>query len=71
MPAEPVTVQQPAHQLAQMTTYELKNYRQDLETALSMETLPPVYESREVLQQRLDDVVAEQDERARIRRARP
>jgi hypothetical protein len=70
MTAERGTVEQPKHQLAQMTTSELRDYRQDLETALTMETLPPLYESREELQRRLDDVIAEQDERARIRHAR-
>lgn len=57
--------------LAQMTSYELRDYKQDLETALGMAVLPPVYLSREELQGRLDDVRAEEDERERIRRARP
>lgn len=57
--------------LAQMTSYELRDYKQDLQTALGMAVLPPVYLSREELQGRLDDVRAEEDERERIRRARP
>jgi hypothetical protein len=52
-----------------MTTYELAEYRQDLETALSLPTLPPLYAPREELQRRLDAVLAEQDERERIRHA--
>jgi len=57
------------HPVSQMTTYELKEYRQNLEEALSLPTLPPLYAPREELQQRLDSVLAEQDERERIRRA--
>lgn len=57
--------------LAQMTSYELRDYKQDLETALGMAVLPPVYLSREELQGRLDDIRAEEAERERIRRARP
>jgi hypothetical protein len=52
--------------LDQMTTYELRDYRQDLETALSMETLPPIYLPRDELQRRLDAVLAEQEMRRRI-----
>jgi hypothetical protein len=69
MPAEPATVE-PKHALHAMTTYELRDYREDLETALSMQTLPPLYESREVLQQRLDAVLAKQEECARIAKSR-
>ncbi len=60
----------PLYPVEQMTTAELAEYRSDLETALALETLPPLYASRDVLQARLDAVTAEQDERARIRRAK-
>ncbi len=52
-----------------MTTYELRELRQALEERLPMETLPPLSLSREELQQQLSEVIAEQDERARIRHA--
>ncbi len=59
----------PLHPVSQMTTGELAGYRQDLEEALSLPTLPPLYAPREELEQRLDAVLAEQDERDRIRHA--
>ena len=34
MPAD-LTVAQPAHPLPQLTTYELRDYRRDLETAIA------------------------------------
>jgi hypothetical protein len=57
----------PRYPVAEQTTAELAAYRRSLETALGLETLPPLYASRDELQRRLADVVAEQDERARIR----
>ena len=59
----------PLHPVDQMTTWELTGYREDLETALAPETLSPLDASRDVLQRRLDAVVAEQEERAKIRRS--
>jgi len=38
MTAEPATVPQPQHQVPALTTFELRNYRRDLEHALT--TLP-------------------------------
>jgi predicted secreted Zn-dependent protease len=52
-----------------MTTFELTKLRRALEETLAMETLPHCARSREELQQQLSEVIAEQDERARIRRA--
>jgi hypothetical protein len=52
----------------QLTTSELAEYRDDLETALALDTLPPLYAPRDVLQGRLDAVLAEQADRERIRR---
>lgn len=56
--------------IPQMTTFELRNLRQELETVLSTEPLPEVYEPRERdLRQQLDAVIAEQESRKRIARA--
>lgn len=59
----------PLHPVSQMTTSELAEFRSDLEHALGLPTLPPLYAPREELQQRLAEALAEQDERARIRHA--
>lgn len=60
-------VNQPKHPLPAMTTYELRAYRHQIENALAFfdaqQPVPPV---RDVLQARLDDVVAEQESRTRI-----
>ena len=64
MTAEPVNVQPPKHPLGAMTTYELKDYRRELEHALKV--LPGHVPARELLQGKLAGVVAEQDARARI-----
>jgi len=63
------TDQQLLHPIPQMTTSELTKLRGKLEEALAMETLPRYARSREELQQQLSEVITEQDERARIRRA--
>jgi hypothetical protein len=55
--------------ISQMTTSELRNLRRALEATLAMETLPRYVRSREELEQDLSEVIAEQDERTRIRRA--
>ena len=52
-----------------MTTFELRELRRALEETLAMETPPPYARPREELQQQLSEVIVEQDERARIRRA--
>ena len=71
MPAEPVTVEQPKYRLTQLTTYELRDYRRELEQAIAFfdrqDAVPP---ARDQLQARLDAVLAEQDERASIAHAR-
>jgi hypothetical protein len=61
--------QQLLHPIPQMTTFELTDLRRALEETLAMETLPRYARSREELQQQLSEVIAEEDERARIRRA--
>jgi hypothetical protein len=57
------------HPIPQMTTFELTELRRALEETLAMETLPRYARSREELSEQLADVIAEQDERERIRHA--
>jgi len=53
-----------------MTTYELAGYRKDLQRAIAyFDRKTPVPAVRGALQAKLDAVIAEQDERERIRRA--
>ena len=70
MTAEPNTVEPPDHPLHALTTFELPDYRRRLETAI---VLGSTHESatavRAVLQARLSDVLAEQDDRTRIAHA--
>ena len=61
--------QQLLHPIPQMTTFELTELRRALEETLAMETLPRYTRSREELSKELADVIAEQDERERIRHA--
>jgi len=70
MPTELATVEQPRHPLCALTTFELRDYRHRLESAIAFSgTQDPVAPVRADLQARLDDVLAEQDDRARIARA--
>jgi hypothetical protein len=60
-------VQAPKHPLPALTTYELRDYRRELESAIAFfdkQTPPPP--ARDQLQANLDAVLAEQEERARI-----
>lgn len=70
MTTEHVTVDRPKHPLHAMTTFELRDYRRELERAIALldgpDPVPPV---RRDLQARLDDVLAEQDERMRLAHA--
>ena len=67
MPAEPVTVDQPPHPMHALTTYELRDYRRQLESAVAFfDKQNPVSPARDRLQARLDAAIAEQDDRARI-----
>jgi hypothetical protein len=64
MPAE-TTIAEPKHPLHALTTYELRDYRRDLERAIEFfDRQSPVPPARR-LQARLDEVIAEQDDRAR------
>jgi hypothetical protein len=63
-------VEKPKHKLPELTTYELRDYRRELEKAIAFFGRPhPVPPARAALQARLDAVIAEQDDRARIARA--
>ena len=58
---------QPKHPLPAMTTYELRDHRRDLETAIAFfDQQTPVLPDRDHLQVTLDDVIAEQDDRKRL-----
>jgi len=66
-PQQTPAVDQPKHPLHALTTYELRDYRRDLEHAIAfMDTKHPVPPARGTLQARLDAVIAEQDDRARL-----
>jgi hypothetical protein len=61
------TVDQPQHPLHALTTYELRNYRRDLERAIAFfDRQTPVPPARVGLQATLDSVIAEQDDRAKL-----
>ena len=69
-PADSVTVEQPKHPLPAMTTFELRDYRRQLERAIAFfDGRDPVPRARAVLEDRLNAVLAEQDERARLAHA--
>ena len=70
MATDPATVQQPTHPLYALTTYELADYRRQLESALACyDRTDPVPPARADLQARLDAVIAEQDDRTRLAHA--
>jgi len=70
--SEPVTVDQPLYPLTQLATFELRDYRRQLESAIAFfDRQDPVPPARARLQASLDGVVAEQDDRARNAHARP
>lgn len=66
----PVTVDPPRHPLHSLATYELRDYRRQLEQAVAFfDRQDPVPPARHRLQAALDSVLAEQDDRARLARA--
>jgi hypothetical protein len=70
MTTEHMTVDSPKHPLHALTTYELRDYRRELERAIAFfdeQAAAPAARTR--LRARRDDVIAEQDERARLARA--
>jgi hypothetical protein len=61
MPSDAVTVNQPKHPLYSLTTFELRDYRRDLERAIKgIDDDAPV---QSVLRSKLDAVLAEQASR--------
>jgi hypothetical protein len=64
MPTEPVTVEQPAHPLHALTTYELTRYRRELEHAIKGSA--PDTPVQADLRRKLAEVRAQQDERVRL-----
>jgi hypothetical protein len=68
--AIPDTAEPPDHPLHQLTTFELSSYRRRLETAIALASArDPAATVRADLHARLRDVLAEQDDRARIAHA--
>jgi hypothetical protein len=64
---EPTITGQPKHPLPELTTYELRDYRRELEKAIAFyDSNDPVPPARAGLQARLDAVVAEQEDRTRL-----
>jgi hypothetical protein len=71
MPAEPAAVNPPKHPLYALTTSELRDYRARLESALgSFSVKNPVPPARDQLQDALDAVPAEEEDRKRLADAR-
>jgi len=67
MTTDPATVAPPNHPLHALTTYELSGYRRQLESALAcFDGTDPAPPARDDLHARLDAVIAEQDDRARL-----
>ncbi len=66
MPTEPVAIEKPKHPLYALTTYELRDYRRQLERAVGFYVAnhpdAPVLAH---LRETLGDVLAEQEGRAR------
>ena len=61
------TVDQPRHPLHALTTFELRDYRRQLESAIAFfDSKDPVPPARDGLQARLNEVLAEQESRARL-----
>ena len=70
--ARHAVIEKPLYKLSELTTYELRDYRHALEQAIAASgSGHPGYPAQAVLQARLDAVIAEQDDRAQLARARP
>lgn len=64
MTTEPVSASQPKHPLYALTTYELRNWRRELERAIEMGA--PDAPVQTELGRQLDAAIAEQEDRARL-----
>ena len=63
-------IAEPKHPLHAMTTFELRDYRRQLESAIAFfDRQDPVPPARDRLQASLAAVLAEQEDRARLARA--
>ena len=62
-----MAILQPPHPMHALTTSELKNYRRELEH--SLKTISEHAQVRDLLQERLTEVLAEQDSRNQLRQA--
>ncbi len=70
MITEQMTVDRPKHPIHAMTTYELRDYRRQLEQAIAFfDRNDPVPAARDDLQAELDAALAEQDERMSLAHA--
>jgi hypothetical protein len=70
MTTELPAVEAPPHPLAALTTFELTDYRRQLESAVAFfDAQNPVPPARDRLQAKLDAVIAEQEARRRIAHA--
>lgn len=63
MPTDPAAVDRPKHPIHALTTYELRDYRRDLERAIA--GIAPGAPVQADLKRRLDEVLAEQEQRAK------
>ena len=64
---EPGAVEPPKHAMHALTTFELRGYRRQLESAIAFfDKTDPVPPAREDLQAKLDEVLTEQEDRARL-----
>ena len=64
MPPDPLPIHQPKHPLHALTTYELRDYRRDLENAIKNNAPDAAIQAE--LRRWLDVVIAEQESRARL-----
>jgi hypothetical protein len=64
MPAEPVTTSEPGHPIHALTTYEITRYRRELEHAIG--GISPDAPVQADLRRKLDEVLAEQEQRAKL-----
>ena len=62
-----VNVERPKHPMHALTTFELRNYRRQLEAAIAFfDQQNPIPPARADLQAALDGVIAEQDDREKL-----
>jgi hypothetical protein len=63
-------VERPKHPMHALTTFELRDYRRQLEAAIAFfDQQDPVPPARAALQAALDEVIAEQDDRKKLANA--